>query len=102
MSDNQHATVVNGEIHQRDAIENMSLSDPSVMALLLSLSTRYLYCNCQTLVRRVGPGLETPEFSEAMAVEANRFAIGRGGRGGRVARQFVIDLMAKQLLDQEA
>ena len=47
----------------------------------------------------LGRDLQLPEFSEAMAVEANRFAIGRGGRGGRVARQCVIDWMAKQLLE---
>ena len=38
MSDNQYATVVNGEIHQGDAIEErVSLSDRFGLALLLSI-----------------------------------------------------------------
>ena len=45
----------------------------------------------------LGRDLDLPEFTELMAVEANRFAISRVA-GGRVARQYVIDQMAKQLL----
>ena len=104
MSDNQHATVVNGEIHQGDAIEErVSLSDRFGLWLSFYPYPQDIYI---AIVKHwydeLGQDLKLPEFSEAMAVEANRFAIGRGGRGGRVARQFVIDLMAKQLLDQKA
>ena len=101
MSDNQHATVVNGEIHQGDAIEErVSLSDRFGLWLSFYPYPQEIYI---AIVKHwydeLGGDLQLPEFSEAMAVEANRFAIGRGGRGGRVARQFVIDWMAKQLLE---
>ena len=100
MSDNQHATIVNGEIHQGDAIEErVSLADrfglwlsfyPFPQDTYIAI-VRYWYAE-------LGRDLDLPEFTEQMAVEANRFAISRGGRGGRVAKQYVIDRMAKQLL----
>ena len=103
MSDNQHATVINGEIHQGDAIEErVSLSDRFGLWLSFYPYPQDIYVAIvEYWYRELGQDLQLPEFSEAMAVEANRFAIRRGGRGGRVARQFVIDLMAKQLLDQK-
>ena len=100
MSDNQQATVVHGEIHQGDAVEErVSLSDRFGLWLSFYPYSQEVYI---TIVKHwyheLGQNLDLPEFSETMAIEANRFAIGRGGRGGRVARQFVIDWMAKQLL----
>ena len=84
MSDNQHATIVNGEIHQGDAIEErVSLADrfglwlsfyPFPQDTYIAI-VRYWYAE-------LGRDLDLPEFTEQMAVEANRFAISRGGRGG--------------------
>jgi predicted AAA+ superfamily ATPase len=104
MSDNLQATVVNGEIHQGDAIEErVSLSDRFGLWLSFYPYPQEIYV---AIVKHwydeLGRDLDLPEFTEAVAVEANRFAIARGGRGGRVARQFVIDWMAKQLLDSNA
>ena len=100
MSDNQQATVVNGEIHQGDAVEErVSLSDRFGLWLSFYPYSQEVYITIvKHWYRELGQNLDLPEFSETMAIEANRFAIGRGGRGGRVARQFVIDWMAKQLL----
>jgi uncharacterized protein len=100
MSDNQQATVINGEIHQGDAVEErISLSDRFGLWLSFYPYSQEVYL---TIVKHwyneLGRNLELPEFSETMAIEANRFAIGRGGRGGRVAKQFVIDWMSRQLL----
>ena len=104
MSDNQHATVVNGEIHHGDAIEErVSLADRFGLWLSFYPYPQDIYVAIvKYWYNELGQDMQLPEFSEAMAVEANRFAIRRGSRGGRVARQFVIDLMAKQLLDQKA
>ncbi|MFZ9023096.1 MAG: ATP-binding protein, partial [Litorivicinaceae bacterium] len=100
MSDNQQATVVHGEIHQGDAVEErVSLSDRFGLWLSFYPYSQEVYITIvKHWYRELGQNLDLPEFSETMAIEANRFAIGRGGRGGRVARQFVIDWMAKQLL----
>ena len=103
MSDNLQATVVNGEIHQGDAIEErVSLSDRFRLWLSFYPYPQDTYIAIvKYWYEELGRDLPLPEFSEALAVEANRFAIGRGGRGGRVARQFVIDQMAKQLLEKK-
>ena len=100
MSDNQHATVINGEIHQGDAIEErVSLADRFGLWLSFYPYPQDTYIAIvKHWYAELGRDLDLPEFTELMAVEANRFAISRGGRGGRVARQFVIDQMAKQLL----
>ncbi|HAN81213.1 MAG: AAA family ATPase [Gammaproteobacteria bacterium] len=100
MRDNQNATVVDGEIHQGDAIEErVSLADRFGLWLSFYPFPQDTYIAIvKHWYTELGRDLDLPEFTEQMAVEANRFAIGRGGRGGRVARQFVIDQMAKQLL----
>lgn len=104
MSDNQQATAVNGEIHQGDAVEErISLSDRFGLWLSFYPYSQEVYITIvKHWYRRLARNLELPEFSEAIAIEANKFAIGRGGRGGRVARQFVIDWMARQLKSQPA
>ena len=100
MRDNQHATMVDGEIHQGDAIEErVSLADRFGLWLSFYPFPQDTYIAIvKHWYTELGRDLDLPEFTEQMAVEANRFAISRGGRGGRVARQFVIDQMAKQLL----
>jgi len=99
VSENLEVKAVNGEIHQGDAIEErISLSDR--FGLWLSFY-QYPQATYLAIVKHwygeLGKTLDLPPFDDAMAVEANRFAIARGGRGGRVARQFVIDWMAKHL-----
>ena len=97
--ENQQSRVVDGELHQGDAIEErISLSDR--FGLWLSFYP-YSQETFITIVRHwygvLGVDLDLPPFNDEMAIEANRFAIARGGRGGRVARQFVIDWMARHL-----
>ena len=97
MSDNQNTTVTNGEIHQGDSIEErVSLSDRFGLWLSFYPYPQDVYIKIvKHWYKELGQELELPEFSNDLAVEANRFAIARGGRGGRVARQFVIDWMAR-------
>ncbi len=99
VAENLAATAVNGEIHQGDAIEErISLSDRFGLWLSFYQYPQETYLQIvKHWYGELGRTLDLPEFDEAMAVEANRFAIARGGRGGRVARQFVIDWMAKHL-----
>jgi predicted AAA+ superfamily ATPase len=97
--ENQHSRVIDGELHHGDAVEErISLSDR--FGLWLSFYP-YPQDTFIAIVKHwyhtLGAHLELPEFTDEMAVEANRFAIARGGRGGRVARQFVIDWMARHL-----
>ena len=101
--ENQQSRVVDGELHHGDAIEErISLSDR--FGLWLSFYP-YSQDTFITIVKHwydtLGASLELPPFSDEMAIEANRFAIARGGRGGRVARQFVIDWMARHLAIQD-
>lgn len=100
MSDNKQATLVNGEIHHGDATEErVSLADRFGLWLSFYPYPQDIYIQ---IVKHwyvvLGEKLNLPEFSEKTVVEANQFAIARGGRGGRVAKQFVIDWMAKNLL----
>lgn len=102
VAENLDVKAVNGEIHQGDAIEErISLSDRFGLWLSFYQYPQETYL---AIVRhwyqQLGQTLDLPPFNDAMAVEANRFAIARGGRGGRVARQFVIDWMAKHLQTQ--
>ena len=99
MSDNQNATVMNGEIHHGDSIEErVSLSDRFGLWLSFYPYPQDIYLKIVThWYKELGQELGLPEFSNEMAVEANRFAIARGGRGGRVAKQFVIDWMANNI-----
>ena len=98
-SENLETTTVNGEIHQGDAIEErISLSDRFGLWLSFYPYPQTIYIEIvKHWYQVLGKTLKLPDFTEEMAVEANRFAIGRGGRGGRVARQFVIDWMARYL-----
>ena len=84
MSDNQHATVINGEIHQGDAIEErVSLADRFGLWLSFYPYPQDTYIAIvKHWYAELGRDLDLPEFTELMAVEANRFAISRGGRGG--------------------
>lgn len=97
--ENQQARVVEGELHQGDAIEErISLADRFGLWLSFYPYSQAVYLQIvEHWYRTLGQDLELPDFSEDMGVEANRFAIARGGRGGRVARQFVIDWMARYL-----
>lgn len=98
-TENLDAKVVNGEIHQGDAIEErISLSDRFGLWLSFYQYPQETYLAIvKHWYQQLGRSLDLPPFDDAMAVAANRFAIARGGRGGRVARQFVIDWMATYL-----
>lgn len=103
-SENLQATGVNGEIHQGDAIEErISLSDRFGLWLSFYQYNQSTYLAIvEHWYREFSKLHDLPPFdANAMAVDANRFAIARGGRGGRVARQFVIDWMAKRLLNSK-
>ena len=74
------------------------------MAILLSYPQDIYVAIVEYWYRELGPGRATPEFSRSHG-SRSRSTSPLGAMtvaaGGRVARQFVIDLMAKQLLDPE-
>ncbi len=103
-SENLQATSAHGEIHQGDAIEErISLSDRFGLWLSFYQYPQETYLKIvEHWYGEFAKQHDWPPFDRAaIEVAANRFAIARGGRGGRVARQFVIDWMAKQLLSQK-
>ncbi len=85
MQDNLDSTVVDGQLHPSDAIEEkISLSDRFGLWLSFHPFTQdqYLAVVEQSLAAR---GLE---MDEAARIESIRFATSRGSRSGRIAVQF--------------
>ena len=85
MQDNLDSTVVDGQLHPSDAIEEkISLSDRFGLWLSFHPFTQdqYLAVVAQSLAAR---GLE---MDEEARLESIRFATGRGSRSGRIAVQF--------------
>ncbi|MGB0956829.1 MAG: ATP-binding protein [Litorivicinus sp.] len=95
-----------GEVHLADSInERIALADRFGLSLSFYQYSQPDYLAiCRhayaTLAQQVNEAL--PEFDEQMAIEASRFAIDRGGRGGRVAHQFVRDWVARWLMARHA
>ena len=85
MQDNLDSTMVDGQLHPSDSIEEkISLSDRFGLWLSFHPFTQdqYLAVVEQTLVAR------NLEMSDAARTEALRFATQRGSRSGRIAVQF--------------
>lgn len=97
-SDNISSAIVDGELHHGDAVEErIALSDRFGLWLSFPSYSQETYLTmCRHWYGVLGQGRSLPPFAEAHAVAANRFAIGRGGRSGRVAKQFVIDWIARE------
>jgi len=96
-SDNAATAIVAGELHHGDAVEErIALSDRFGLWLSFPSYPQDTYlAMCRHWHAVLGAGRCLPEFSDHVAVAANRFAIGRGGRSGRVAKQFVVDWMGQ-------
>ena len=85
MQDNLDSTMVDGQLHPSDSIEEkISLSDRFGLWLSFHPFTQdqYLAVVEQTLIAR------TMEMNEDARIEALRFATQRGSRSGRIAVQF--------------
>lgn len=102
-SDNAGSHWQGRELHQSDAVEEkISLSDRFGLSLSFYNYTADEYLAiCQAAYARMAQQIDRalPEFDERMAIEAHRFATARGGRGGRIAEQFVRDWISRFLLD---
>lgn len=96
-SDNQSSLVLDGELHHGDAVEErIALSDRFGLWLSFPSYPQDTYLTmCRHWYERLGADQALPGFGETHAIAANRFAIGRGGRSGRVAKHFVIDWIAR-------
>lgn len=96
-SDNQSSVIIEGELHHGDAVEErIALSDRFGLWLSFPTYPQDTYLSmCRHWYDRLGADQKLPNFGDAHAIAANRFAIGRGGRSGRVAKQFVIDWIAR-------
>ena len=85
MQDNLDSTMVDGQLHPSDSIEEkISLSDRFGLWLSFHPFTQdqYLAVVEQTLIAR------SMEMNEDARIEALRFATQRGSRSGRIAVQF--------------
>lgn len=82
MKDNEQATLVNGEIHHSDTVEEkMSLADRFGLTLSFYPLSQDEYF---TIVDALFKGIQ----SEELHILADRFARERGSRSGRIAQQF--------------
>lgn len=101
--ENSQAKLIDRELHYGDAIEErISLSDRFGLWLSFYPYPQEIYLQIvEHWYQVLGAELDLPKFTNEMAMEANRFAINRGGRGGRVARQFVIDWMARHFASKK-
>ena len=83
-----------GEVHRNDAMQEMiSLSDRFGLHILFSRPDKKTYLSIVTkLCHSAGLDPNSPDIQ----AEAERFALMRGGRSARLARQFVDSLIAGQ------
>ena len=83
-----------GEVHRNDAMQEMiSLSDRFGLHILFSRPDKKTYLSILAkLCHSAGLGPDSPDIQ----AEAERFALMRGGRSARLARQFVDSLIAGQ------
>ncbi|WP_246164736.1 ATP-binding protein [Litorivicinus lipolyticus] len=93
-----------GEVHLADSInERISLADRFGLSLSFYQYAQADYLDiCRHAYGQMAAQVDIalPKFDDQMAIEASRFAIERGGRGGRVAHQFVRDWVARWLMAQ--
>ncbi len=100
-SDNEHWQMVDGELHPNEAVEDkIALSDRFGLWLSFYPFSQPHYLNVvrhwiEVLARQAELAWE---WDEALAVEAVRWATGRGNRNGRCAYQFARQWVGAQLL----
>ncbi|MDD3608945.1 MAG: ATP-binding protein [Halothiobacillaceae bacterium] len=93
MRENLETRLVDGEIHQGDAVEEkISLSERFGLWVSFHPFTQDQYLD---VVRHHLHALGVAAWDEARALEAVRYAQGRGSRSGRVAAQFARDLAGR-------
>ena len=101
-ADNAGARWEGAELHMSDAVEEkIALADRFGLSLsFYAYSAEDYLAICQASYQRIRAQIdrELPKFDERMAVEAHRFATARGGRGGRIAEQFVRDWVGRYLI----
>lgn len=102
--ENLQSKVVDSELHHSEAIEErISLSDRFGLRLSFYPFPQDIYLQIvQHWYTAFGQNIKLPPFTSDVAKEADSFAISRGGRGGRVARQFVIDWMARKFSENSS
>ena len=83
-----------GDIHRSDTMEEkLSLAERFGLSINYSDPTHGEYLAIvRTLAAREGLDLD----EETLCREANRFELRHGGVSGRVARQFIDDMLAKR------
>lgn len=102
-SDNQAASMVDGELHPGEAIEEkVALSDR--FGLWVSFypfaQDHYLEVVQHWLARLADNCALQWQWDQTLRQEALRWALGRGNRNGRCARQFARDWVGKRLLEK--
>ncbi|WP_304638515.1 ATP-binding protein [Pseudomonas sp.] len=103
-SDNLGASMVDGELHPGEAIEEkIALSDRFGLWVSFYPFTQDQYLEVvqhwlATLGERHGMQCE---WTDTLAREAVRWALGRGNRNGRCAYQFARDHLGRMLLERE-
>jgi len=104
VSDNSQAHWEGSELHQSDAVEErIALADRFGLSLSFYQYAPEQYLDiCRAIYQRTQQqiGQKLPDFDERLAIEAHRFATARGGRGGRIAEQFVRDWVGRYLASQ--
>lgn len=83
-----------GEVHRNDAMQEMiSLSDRFGLHILFSRPDKKIYLSIVAkLCHSAGLDPDSPDIQ----AEAERFALMRGGRSARLARQFIDSLLSKK------
>ena len=98
MADNEHARVVDGELHHGEAVEEcISLSERFGIWLSFHPFSQAQYLAAvEHWLGRYGIG----ELSEECRAEALRWALLRGNRSGRIASQFARDRAGRLALER--
>jgi predicted AAA+ superfamily ATPase len=105
MSDNEQAQMVQGELHQGEAVEEkISLSDRFGLWLSFHPFRQQAYLEVVShwvarLAQRHGIALE---WNDEVRAEALRWALARGVRSGRTAQHFARHWVGSQALHRSA
>lgn len=96
--ENLETRVVAGEIHHGEAVEEkISLSERFGLWLSFYPFGQDDYLDlCLGWLERLGAPIGDGEARECVRAEALRYALGRGSRSGRVARQFALDWVGRR------
>ena len=82
------------DIHRNDAMQEMiSLSDRFGLHISFNKPDKNTYLD---IVAKLAEQYDAGSFDDEMAASAERFALERGGRSARLARQFIDSLLSKK------